>query len=126
MIEASGATVVAFDSCDGLHHYTGHVKQDLDPMLALSERYLLKPPCARMPGFSERVDRMQQLVSEFGVSGVIYSAIKFCDNALFEIPQIKTRFNETGVPLLTLENDYSWSDMERVRTRIEAFIEMIA
>ncbi|MBI4763261.1 MAG: 2-hydroxyacyl-CoA dehydratase [Deltaproteobacteria bacterium] len=125
LIEQSGADVVAFDSCEGLQHYSNPVKQGLEPMLALAERYLLKPSCARMPGYVDRIDRLQQLVADFAANGVIYSALKFCDNALFEIPQIERRFKETGIPFLSLENDYSWVDMERVRIRIEAFIEMI-
>ncbi|MGQ9583355.1 MAG: 2-hydroxyacyl-CoA dehydratase [Thermoplasmatota archaeon] len=33
---------------------------------------------------------------------------------------------ERGTPMLTIETDYSTEDVEQIRTRIEAFLEMIA
>ncbi|MBU2547747.1 MAG: 2-hydroxyacyl-CoA dehydratase family protein [Proteobacteria bacterium] len=125
MIERAGGAVVLFDGCNGLRHYAGQVEEGLPPITALARRYLLKPSCARMPGVGDRLDRMESLAREYGVDGVVFSGLKYCDYSLFEAPQAEKRFKETGTPLLVLENDYVWSDVERLRIRVEAFVEMI-
>ena len=131
LIDQTGASVVAFDTCDGLQHYTEPVEMesdsdsDTDPYKALARRYLLKPACPRMPNTEERIGRLKQLVEEYAVDGIVYSSIKFCDHSLFETPHLEKQFAGSRVPLLLLENDYSWSDIERVKTRVEAFVEMI-
>jgi benzoyl-CoA reductase/2-hydroxyglutaryl-CoA dehydratase subunit BcrC/BadD/HgdB len=41
------------------------------------------------------------------------------------VPLLKERLAEKGVPTLRLEGDYTLGTLGRVRTRIEAFIEML-
>ncbi len=124
MAEASGASVVALDTCYGMKHYTGLVEMDRDPLEGLARRYLLKPACARMPGFKTRIERLEELTRDYSIDGIIYSIIKFCDYGLFEAPEIRRSLGDR-LPLLILENDYIWSDEGRVKTRVEAFVEMI-
>lgn len=122
LAENAGAAVVAIDTCYGMKHYTGLVESDRDPFDGLARRYLLKPSCARMPGFRTRIERLEELIQEYSIDGIIYSIIKFCDYGLFEAPEIR---GSLGKPLLILENDYIWSDEGRIKTRVEAFVEMI-
>jgi benzoyl-CoA reductase subunit C len=125
MVENAGGAIVAIDTCNGLRHYTGLVEDSADPLHALARRYLLMPSCPRMPGFETRMERMVLLAKEYGAQGIIYGTLKFCDYGLFEQPQLDKLSQEVGLPVLALENDYVWSDTERLRTRIEAFLEMI-
>lgn len=122
LAEDAGASVVAIDTCYGMKHYTGLVESDRDPFDGLARRYLLKPACARMPGFKTRIERLEELIKEYSIDGIIYGIIKFCDYGLFEAPEIR---GSLGKPLLILENDYIWSDEGRIKTRVEAFVEMI-
>jgi benzoyl-CoA reductase/2-hydroxyglutaryl-CoA dehydratase subunit BcrC/BadD/HgdB len=41
------------------------------------------------------------------------------------MPQIERFLREREIPFLGLENDYLWTDVERMKIRVEAFIEMI-
>ncbi len=125
LLDQIGASVVTFDTCDGLQHYSELVEMDDDPYAALARRYLLKPSCPRMPKTEERISRLKQVIEDYSIDGIVYSSIKFCDHSLFEIPHLEKQFAGSRVPLLLLENDYSWSDIERVKTRVEAFVEMI-
>lgn len=125
MVESVGGSVVAFDTCLGLRHYSGAVKEGPDPIETLARRYLLKPLCARMPGFNERIERVEELIQDYSADGIVYSMMKFCDYGMFEAPIIERRLQNRRVPFLTLENDYVWRDEGRVKTRIEAFVEMI-
>jgi benzoyl-CoA reductase/2-hydroxyglutaryl-CoA dehydratase subunit BcrC/BadD/HgdB len=125
MVESVGGSVVAFDTCLGLRHYSGAVEEGRDPIESIARRYLLKPSCARMPGFVERIERVEELIQDYSVDGIVYSIVKFCDYGMFEAPVIGRSLQNRGVPFLILENDYIWRDEGRVRTRIEAFVEMI-
>jgi len=42
------------------------------------------------------------------------------------LPAMKSFIESTGTPVLYIEDEYSTSSLGRVRTRIEAFLEMIA
>ena len=125
MVEKAKGSIVIFDTCNGLKHYTDLVDDVGSPLNSLARRYLLKPSCARMPGFESRLRRLKKLIKDYGIQGVIYSSLKFCDYSLFETPQMEMFLKEQNLPILVLENDYVWSDAERLRIRVEAFLEMI-
>lgn len=126
MIEEQGAHVIAFDTCFGIRHYGTPVGEDTsDPFAAVAERYLLRPPCPRMMGIRNHIDYLKSLVSESNANGVIILAVKYCDQALYNLPVLGEGMREIGVPVLVVENDYEWSDIERARYRIEAFFETI-
>lgn len=126
MVEAAGASVVTFDTCTGLRHWSGLVEEESDPIQSLARRYLLKPLCPRMPGLDQRIEQIAGLIREYAIDGVIYSAIKFCDYGLFDAPMIEAGLQDLRLPFLVVENDYVWGDKGRVQTRIEAFVEMMA
>ena len=43
----------------------------------------------------------------------------------FEVHRVERVLKEKGVPLLRIETDYNPEDIEQLRTRIEAFVEML-
>ena len=51
--------------------------------------------------------------------------IVICDPFLFDVPLLRKRLVERGLSTLVLEGDYTPGTLGRVRTRIEAFIEML-
>jgi benzoyl-CoA reductase/2-hydroxyglutaryl-CoA dehydratase subunit BcrC/BadD/HgdB len=73
----------------------------------------------------KRFDHVLRMIDEFRVDGVIFYTLKFCDPFLFDVPLLKERLAEKGIPTLRLEGDYTPGTLGRVRTRIEAFIEML-
>jgi len=125
MIENAQGSVVVFDTCNGLQHYSGQIEEHSDSIESLARRYLHKPTCARMPGFQKRIERLKQLINDYSIEGIIYNQIKFCDYDLFETPQIEALVKKMGLPFLSLENDYLWSDYERLKNRVEAFMEIV-
>ncbi|HQJ07434.1 MAG TPA: 2-hydroxyacyl-CoA dehydratase family protein, partial [Deltaproteobacteria bacterium] len=126
MIEEKGAHVAAFDICFGPRHYGTPVRENTpDPFAAVAERYLLRPPCPRMMGMKDQIDHLKSLVVESRAQGVIVSAMKYCDQLLYSLPLLREGVRELGVPVLMLENDYEWSDIEKARIKIEAFLETI-
>ena len=125
LIEECGANVVSDDLCNGTRQFWDMVEVTSDPLTDLSRHYLGRVPCPRMKDAPQRFDHVIRMVDDFRVDGVIFYTMKFCDPFLFDAPQLKERLLKKGIPALSLEGDYTPGTLGRVRTRIEAFIEML-
>jgi benzoyl-CoA reductase subunit C len=134
LIEDSGAWVVADDLCPGAREFLALVDVTADPLAGLAERYLRKVKCGRtyreMKGnyeeyLEDRFGHMGRMIDDFGVDGVVLYIYKYCDPYGFEVPQIKSYIEAKGTPVLYLEDEYSMSTIGRLRTRIQAFLELL-
>jgi benzoyl-CoA reductase/2-hydroxyglutaryl-CoA dehydratase subunit BcrC/BadD/HgdB len=65
------------------------------------------------------------LSKEFKIDGVILYIYKYCDPFGFEAPARKAYLDSLKMPVLYLEDEYSAGTIGRLRTRIQAFLEMI-
>jgi bzd-type benzoyl-CoA reductase N subunit len=125
LIEQSGASVVSDDLCTGTRLFWQPVEPDCDYLTALSRHYLSRIPCPRMQDAHKRFDHVFQLADEFQIDGIVFYTLKFCDPFLYDLPVLKGELNARGIPSLILEGDYTPGTLGRVKTRIEAFIEML-
>lgn len=134
IIEGAGARVVMDDSSIGSKIYWPDVDDRSDPVEAIAERYLrkLKLPTLVESGktyretLETRFGYLRHHIDEFKVDGVILVVHRHCDPYGFEVPTIKSFIESMGRPVLYLEDEYSTSTLPRIKTRIEAFLEMIA
>ena len=128
IIETSGAAVVCEEMCTGTRYFENLVdesKTTLDEQfIALSERYM-KTNCACFTPNTGRIDDILRMVEEYKVDGVIDCSLKFCCLYDTEKYQVSRALKNAGVPVLSLETDYTDTDAEQLRTRIGAFIEML-
>ena len=74
----------------------------------------------------KRLEYMSQLAEEYRVDGIIYHALKFCDQYQYDLPLITEEASEAGTPLLYLETDYTQGSIGQVKTRVQAFLEVIS
>lgn len=134
-IEGAGARLVMDDLSIGSKMYWNDVEVTADPLQGIAERYLrkLKIPTTFVGSgetyqeiLEERYGHLKRHISDFKVSGVILLIYKYCDPYGFEVPAMKSFIESTGVPVLYLEDEYSTSTLARLKTRIEAFLEMIS
>ncbi len=126
LIESVGGCVVADDLCTGSRYFWNPVKENGEPMMAIAERYLHKIPCPFMYSSEERIKHVREMVKLFDVEGAIIFTLKFCDVHSFDAPLLaeELRQNE-DLPVLCLEWEHTLSGIAQLRTRIEAFIEML-
>ncbi|MBN2324730.1 MAG: 2-hydroxyacyl-CoA dehydratase [Spirochaetes bacterium] len=124
-IEEAGGVIAGDDFCFGGRYYPGSIDRDGDSLLALAARYLSRVPCGRMERYAERFDRLVEAVERTGARGVVYLGLKFCDNFLTDYPLLKRRLDEKGVPSLFCECEFYPAGTGQLRTRVEAFIEML-
>ena len=126
LIEAAGADVAAADLCTALRYFDHPVEENSDdPYLALAQRYLGKLCCARMTGLAEHLAEVKELVKAYSANGVVYTSVKFCDQHLTDAPYLIEKLKDSGMPVLFLENDYAWGNISQLKTRVEAFVEML-
>jgi len=125
LTEQYGGKVVGDDLCTGTRLFRDLVAHTDEPLTDLSRHYLGRIPCPRMKDTPRRFEHVLRMIDELKVEGVIFYTLKFCDPFLFDVPLLKARFAARGVPALSLEGDYTPGTLGRVRTRIEAFIEML-
>lgn len=121
--EEAGANVVCLENCSGYKN-TFQVEETGDPIDALSRQYL-NVPCSVMSPNNGRLDLLSEMITEFKVDKVIDLTWQACHTYNIEANTVRDFVMENfEIPVLHLETDYSVSDTEQLRTRIEAFLEL--
>ena len=123
--ESVGGNIVADDWCTGSKYFWNLVDSSSDPLQAIARRYLGKIPSSFMLNQKERFEHTIKMAKQFDVEAAIIFVLKFCDTHMFDAPQLMEELKATGLPVLYLEWEHSLSGMAQVKTRIEAFIEMV-
>lgn len=124
-IEECDLSVVYEDLCTSCRMFDLTISNTGDPLTDLSRAYLNRSPCARMMRIEERVKTIIELVKEFKVDGIIHHSLKFCDTYLYDVPFLKNAFSESGIKTLFIEGDCTLGSFSQLRTRIEAFAEIL-
>ncbi len=122
LIEEVGGVVVGEESCTGTRFFENLVEEPT--IESIAERYL-KIPCACMFHNDERIENIKRLVKELKVDGVVYYTLQYCHTFNVEGTRVEEELKKEGIPVIRIETDYSESDREQLKTRLEAFIEMI-
>jgi benzoyl-CoA reductase/2-hydroxyglutaryl-CoA dehydratase subunit BcrC/BadD/HgdB len=120
-----GARIVVEDHCTGLKPFYHTVAETGDPLQALADGYLDQAPCARMKPLEDSLAFSARLAQEYGVDGVVYVYLKFCACYGITRSAFTGHFQELGIPVLELSSDYSLSDHGQLKTRVEAFVEIL-
>jgi benzoyl-CoA reductase/2-hydroxyglutaryl-CoA dehydratase subunit BcrC/BadD/HgdB len=128
IIESSGAVIVGEESCIGSRNTRDLVDETgdtVEEMLdALVDRYM-KIDCACFTPNPERLEHIVAMARDLKVDGVIHYGLSFCQPYAMEAFKVEKALTAAGIPLLSLETDYSLEDVEQLKTRVEAFVEMI-
>ena len=81
--------------------------------------------CACFTPNDERLSDIMDMAQRLKADGIIHYAIQFCTPYMVEAFKAKKALDTKGIPFLRIETDYSMEDMGQLKTRIEAFLEMI-
>lgn len=125
IVESVGGSVVADDWCTGSRYFWDLVDSDSDPLRAIAKRYLNKIPSSFMLEHEERFRHTVEMAKQFDVEAAIVFVLKFCDTHMFDAPQLMDELKAMDLPVLYLEWEHSLSGLAQMKTRIEAFIEMV-
>jgi bzd-type benzoyl-CoA reductase N subunit len=126
IIEEAGGAVVGDDFCTGSRYFSGLIDEKTDPVTAIADRYLERVVCpAKHRGLTDRADHLVRLVREKRAQGVIFFLLKFCDPHAFDYPYLKEALDQAGIRSMLLEVEDRLPADGQLRTRFEAFVEMI-
>ena len=135
LVEEIGGNVVADTLCNGTRDHFPLTDSGRGPIDALAHRYLEKINCPKTYREKKGVTFEEDIASRFGdigayakefkVEGAILYVYKYCDPFGFEVPARKAYYKSINVPLLPLEDIYSAGTIGQLKTRIQAFLEMI-
>ena len=128
IVESAGAVVVCEESCIGTRAFgdlTPETGGPLDEQLkTVADRYM-QIHCACFTPNDERLDDIVRLAREYRADGVIHYNLQFCHTYANEAVKVEKALAEVGIPLLRVETDYGSEDEGQLRTRVDAFLEMI-
>jgi len=125
MIEDSGASVVADDVNNGSRSVFTAVNETTEgPLTDLARRYAMVP-CSFNTANTDRFTYISELIMGSNIQGVIFAINRNCEAEKFDYPNLDQKIREKfNLPTLHIETDYL-TDMAPLRTRVEAFIEML-
>ncbi|MBM3254379.1 MAG: 2-hydroxyacyl-CoA dehydratase [Candidatus Omnitrophica bacterium] len=133
MIEASGAHVVMDDLCFGYRPFAYDVETKGDPLKNIGDHYLDKIPCPRFcadtvvahqADLQARFGHLLDYAKDYNINGVIIQIITYCDPYAFDLPELREFFKTAGLPVLVLEHDYTMLAIQRLKTQVQAFLEI--
>jgi benzoyl-CoA reductase/2-hydroxyglutaryl-CoA dehydratase subunit BcrC/BadD/HgdB len=128
IIESCDATIVAEDNCWGNRYSDDPVSLSLDPLEAITDRYLFKSPCPRMHPLALRVAYCLRCALEAKVQGAVFNILEWDYAQTWETPDDIKALQEKGIPILSLTNQKYLlldPDKDEIKTRLELFIESI-
>lgn len=140
-LEACGTNVVIDDLDEGMRAYCTDVDsgEKLPPFVQLATRYLTGVPAARTfvdagdgAGKKDNIRDLQarygylgEYIEEYGVEGVILLLVRYCDPHGYELVDIMDYLKHLDMPHIYIEHNYSIGALAQIRTRVEAFSEIL-
>ena len=124
--------IVADELCSGeriLSDPVGVDEWSMDDMLsAIGDRYLMASTCpcfTSKDGNEDRINWLINKVKEWNVQGVIYYVVRGCMLYAMEYTRIKKALDKINIPVYYLDTEYTREDVGQMKTRVEAFLEML-
>ena len=93
-------------------------------MEAIVDRYF-KIDCAIFTPNPDRLNHIKEMYSAYKADGVIHYGLQFCQPYLMEAIPVEKALESENIPVLRIETDYSMEDVGQLKTRVEAFVEML-
>lgn len=129
LIEEMGGALVADETCMGErflydplavsdHSFDGYMR-------AMATRSIRPCTCPTFMDSSSRIYRLKQMIKDHQVEGVVYHVLRGCLVYDFEYQRLEEEMGKLGIPIIRIETDYKEEDIEQLRIRIEAFVELI-
>lgn len=127
LTEELGGVVVDDDLYTGSRYFLTRVPSLPNPIEALAEAYLhMAAPCPtriypQMKLGPYLVDRVRQA----GANGLMIILVKYCEAHDYTYPHMRRHLDPAGIPYLMIKTEHETSSVEQMKTRLQAFFEII-
>lgn len=129
LIEEMGGILAADETCmgeRGLYDPVSVIDPGFDGMMrGLASRYTKPCTCPVFVDNSQRIYRIKQMIKEHQIQGIIYHVLRGCLVYDYEYQMMEEEMGKLDMPVIRVESDYNEEDVEQLRIRIEAFLELI-
>ncbi len=128
IVEGLDAEIVVEETCIGTRYYENEVSAEgetIDELVKNMANRYMNINCACFTPNYGRTEDILRYAEEYDIDGVIYYNLSFCHTYAIEYNQVEKVLKDNDIPVLMVETDYSEEDTGQIRTRVEAFLEMI-
>lgn len=128
IVEGLDAEIVLEETCTGTRYFENEVAEDGETMdeifRNLADRYM-GVNCACFTPNEGRIEDILRYAKEYDVDGIINYNLSFCHTYAVEYNKVEKALKDNNIPSIMIETDYSEGDIGQIKTRVEAFLEMI-
>ena len=124
-LDEMGLFVADDDLAVGTRYFSYEVEEGEDPFHALAESYFKRIPSALVEGKEDRLSYIVKRVKGGDLKGVIFLHLKFCEPLIFDYPDLKKGLDREGIPNLLIETELHTLASSQIKTRLQAFAEML-
>jgi len=126
ILDEQGVAIVADELAHENRQFRTLVPQGLDQLERLARQWQDVDACSVVyDPEKKRCQLIADMALQNKADGVIYCQMKFCDPEEFDYPCVKKACDKAGVPVLNLEVEQNTETAGQVRTRVQAFVEML-
>ena len=126
IIDESGACVVDDDFANGWRTVSKGDLKVANLVEGITDFLFNPAPCCCI--YNPDNDRHPYLlnrVKESGADGVLFWYVKFCEPDAFDRPQLMKQLKDANIPVSFIDLELTMTNFDAVRTRINAFCEML-
>jgi benzoyl-CoA reductase/2-hydroxyglutaryl-CoA dehydratase subunit BcrC/BadD/HgdB len=128
IVESLNAEIVVEETCTGTRYFENEVSDEgnsIEELVKnLADRYL-QINCACFTPNEGRCEDILKYTDQYKIDGVLYYNLSFCHTYSVEYGKVEKALKDKGIPVMMIETDYSTEDSGQIKTRVEAFLEMI-
>ncbi|MCM8768254.1 MAG: 2-hydroxyacyl-CoA dehydratase family protein [Candidatus Omnitrophica bacterium] len=129
VMDEAGLEVAAELTCSGYGHLFDPVQIDEETedglLRALALKYVAGSLCPCFLNLNKLADRMISLAEEYKIDAVIYYILRLCQVYELQATALRQILKDKGIPFFSIKTDLEGEDRGQLRTRLEAFREMI-
>jgi benzoyl-CoA reductase/2-hydroxyglutaryl-CoA dehydratase subunit BcrC/BadD/HgdB len=126
LVEDAGGLVAMDDMDTGSRYFWEAADADNeDPVAGLARQYL-NNHAPRMYDWRGQAARLTAWAQDFGIEGVLELPDTYDYTRGFRKPYLERYMREAGIPSMSFDRDYHFSNAGQLKTKIEAFIEVLS
>jgi len=129
LLDELGCEVAADSLCPSYNRFYNPVVLDEETedgiLRALGLKYMAASLCPCLLTMEKLADLVLDFSAQYRLDGVIYQYLRLCQPFEIQIVLLRQIFKERSLPFLSLKTDLGGEDTGQLKTRLEAFLEMI-
>ncbi len=127
LTEEMGGIIVDDDLYTGSRYFLTETPDHADPVEALAEAYLhMVSPCpTRIYPKLGLGPYLVNMIRNADAKGLIIIMVKFCEAHDYTYPHMRRHLDGAGIPYLMIKTEHETTSMEQVKTRLQAFLEIV-